>query len=174
MTDKKPHLLIFNPDQWRGDVLGHMGDPAVHTPVLDRFTAEDAVSFRNAFCQNPVCTPLALQLHERLVPARARAPHHVPHAAPGARRAGAVEDAQGERLFRVVGRQERPDPRSGWVRRILRCEVRARRSGRLDVATEDEEQWRGDPAGDARITPFTWANCPTPRRDHYHDGTGRT
>ena len=54
---RKPHILIFNPDQWRGDVLGHMGNPAAVTPFLDRFAAEEGVSFRNAFCQNPVCTP---------------------------------------------------------------------------------------------------------------------
>ncbi len=52
-----PHIVIFNPDQWRGDVLGHMGNPGAVTPVLDRLAAEEAVSFRNAFCQNPVCTP---------------------------------------------------------------------------------------------------------------------
>ena len=52
-----PDIIIFNPDQWRGDVLGHMGNPAAVTPVLDRWVEEDAVSFRNAFCQNPVCTP---------------------------------------------------------------------------------------------------------------------
>jgi arylsulfatase A-like enzyme len=56
MADR-PHLLIFNPDQWRGDVLGHMGNPAAVTPNLDRSVATDAVSFRNAFCQNTVCTP---------------------------------------------------------------------------------------------------------------------
>ena len=54
---KRPHLLIFNPDQWRGDVMGHMGDPGAKTPRLDQFAAEDAVSFRHAYCQNPVCTP---------------------------------------------------------------------------------------------------------------------
>jgi len=54
---QRPHLILFNPDQWRGDVLGHMGDPAAVTPNLDRLVHEDAVSFRNAFCQNPVCTP---------------------------------------------------------------------------------------------------------------------
>ena len=53
----RPHILIFNPDQWRGDVLGHMGNPAAVTPTLDRFAAEDSVSFRHAFCQNPVCVP---------------------------------------------------------------------------------------------------------------------
>lgn len=54
---KKPHLLIFNPDQWRGDVLGHQGNPAALTPNLDRLAREEAVSFSRAFCQNPVCTP---------------------------------------------------------------------------------------------------------------------
>lgn len=54
---KRPHIVIFNPDQWRGDVLGHMGNPAAITPHLDRAVATDAVSFRHAFCQNPVCTP---------------------------------------------------------------------------------------------------------------------
>jgi arylsulfatase A-like enzyme len=54
---KQPHIVIFNPDQWRGDVLGHMGDPAAVTPNLDRMVRTDGVSFRHAFCQNPVCTP---------------------------------------------------------------------------------------------------------------------
>ena len=52
-----PHIVIFNPDQWRGDVLGHVGNPAAVTPHLDRLVQTDGVSFRNAFCQNPVCTP---------------------------------------------------------------------------------------------------------------------
>jgi arylsulfatase A-like enzyme len=54
---KRPHIVLFNPDQWRGDVLGHMGNPAASTPVLDRAVETDFVSFRGAFCQNPVCTP---------------------------------------------------------------------------------------------------------------------
>lgn len=54
---RRPHIVIFNPDQWRGDVLGHMGNPAAMTPHLDQLVQNDAVSFRNAFCQNPVCTP---------------------------------------------------------------------------------------------------------------------
>ena len=53
----KPHLIIFNPDQWRGDALGHMGHPAVKTPTLDHLVATDAVSFRSAFAQATVCTP---------------------------------------------------------------------------------------------------------------------
>ena len=54
---KRPHIVIFNPDQWRGDTLAHLGHPAVHTPTLDRLVATDAVSCRWAFCQNTVCTP---------------------------------------------------------------------------------------------------------------------
>lgn len=54
---KKPHIIVFNPDQWRGDVLGHMGNPAAVTPNFDRLVQGDGVSFSSAFCQTPVCTP---------------------------------------------------------------------------------------------------------------------
>ena len=54
---KQPHIIIFNPDQWRGDVMSHLGNPAAVTPNLDAIVQNDAVSFRHAFCQNPVCTP---------------------------------------------------------------------------------------------------------------------
>lgn len=54
---ERPHIVIFNPDQWRGDALGHLGHPAVQTPNLDRLAATDAVSFRHAFVQATVCTP---------------------------------------------------------------------------------------------------------------------
>ncbi|KKM91532.1 hypothetical protein LCGC14_1227630, partial [marine sediment metagenome] len=53
----KPNIIIFNVDQWRGDVLGHVGNPAAKTPNLDEIIKNDGVSFSNAFCQNPVCTP---------------------------------------------------------------------------------------------------------------------
>ncbi|GAC1392894.1 MAG: sulfatase-like hydrolase/transferase [Ktedonobacteraceae bacterium] len=54
---ERPHIVIFNPDQWRGDVLGHAGNPAAVTPVIDQLVQTEAVSFRQAYCQNPVCTP---------------------------------------------------------------------------------------------------------------------
>ena len=57
MTKQKPHIIIFNPDQWRGDVMGHFGNPAAVTPNLDALVETGAVSFSAAFCQNPVCTP---------------------------------------------------------------------------------------------------------------------
>lgn len=57
MARKLPHLVLFNPDMWRGDVMGHMGHPAAVTPHFDAFARDEAVSFRQAHCQNPVCTP---------------------------------------------------------------------------------------------------------------------
>ncbi len=54
---KRPNIIIFNPDEMRWNAMGHMGDPAAHTPNLDRFAKEDAVSFTHAYCQNPVCVP---------------------------------------------------------------------------------------------------------------------
>ena len=52
-----PHIIIFNPDQWRSDVMGHLGNPAAKTPQIDALVENDAISFSNAFCQNTVCTP---------------------------------------------------------------------------------------------------------------------
>lgn len=54
---RRPNILIFVADHYRADVLGHAGNPGAVTPNLDRMVATDGVSFSNAFCQNPVCTP---------------------------------------------------------------------------------------------------------------------
>ena len=55
--DGRPDLLIFVADQWRGDVLGHVGNPAALTPNLDRLVGHDAVSFTQTHCQSTICTP---------------------------------------------------------------------------------------------------------------------
>ena len=54
---KRPNIIIFNPDQMRADSLAHLGNPVSQTPFLDEFARNEAVSFQNAFCQNPVCVP---------------------------------------------------------------------------------------------------------------------
>lgn len=54
---RRPNIIIFNPDQMRSDALSHLGNPASKTQFLDAFAQTEAVSFRNAFCQNPVCVP---------------------------------------------------------------------------------------------------------------------
>lgn len=54
---RRPNIIIFNPDQMRADSMGHLGNRAAITPFLDEFARTEGVSFRNAFCQNPVCVP---------------------------------------------------------------------------------------------------------------------
>lgn len=65
---KKPHIIIFNPDEMRYDTMGHMGNPAAVTPFLDEFAAAEAVSFSQAFCQNPVCVPSRCSFFTGLYP----------------------------------------------------------------------------------------------------------
>ena len=82
---KPPHIVIFNPDQWRGDALGHLGHPAVQTPNLDRLVATDAVSFRHAFAQATVCTPSRCSFMTGWYPhvRGHRTMHHMLHEAAG-------------------------------------------------------------------------------------------
>ncbi len=56
MSKRRPNLVVFMPDQWRGSDAGCMGNPVVQTPHLDALAAE-GVAFTHAFAQNPVCTP---------------------------------------------------------------------------------------------------------------------
>lgn len=65
---KKPPIIIFNPDEMRWDTMGHMGNPAASTPALDRFAEKEAVSFANAYCQNPVCVPSRCSFFTGLYP----------------------------------------------------------------------------------------------------------
>lgn len=64
----RPHIIIVNPDEMRWDTMGHMGNPAAVTPFLDRFAETEAVSFSNAFCQNPVCVPSRCSFFTGLYP----------------------------------------------------------------------------------------------------------
>ena len=78
---KQPNIVIFNPDQYRADAVRHLGNPAVVTPTLDRLAAEDGVSFSNAFCQNPVCSPSRCSFMSGWYPhvAGHRTMHHLMH-----------------------------------------------------------------------------------------------
>ena len=29
---KQPHIIIFNPDEMRGDAMAHLGNPGIHHP----------------------------------------------------------------------------------------------------------------------------------------------
>lgn len=79
---KKPHILIFNPDQLRADAVGHLGAPGAPTPAMDAWVETDAVSFANAICQAPVCTPSRCSFTTGLYPHvfGHRGLHHMLHA----------------------------------------------------------------------------------------------
>lgn len=55
--NRPPNLVLFVPDEWRGDVLGHAGHGAVPTPIIDRLVETEGVSFTRTYAQNPVSTP---------------------------------------------------------------------------------------------------------------------
>ena len=53
---KRPNILIIQPDQHRGSVMGCAGDINVNTPHLDQF-AEEGIRFTKCFSASPVCSP---------------------------------------------------------------------------------------------------------------------
>ena len=65
--DKRPNILIFNPDQMRADAVHHLGNEASCTPCMDAMLA-DSVSFSNCFVQNPICTPSRCSFMSGLYP----------------------------------------------------------------------------------------------------------
>lgn len=84
---KRPHILIFNPDQWRADTLGHLGHPGGATTAIDRFVKHEAVSFAWAFSQATICTPSRCSFTTGLYPHvfGHRSLHHMIHRERGQR-----------------------------------------------------------------------------------------
>ena len=64
----RPNIIFFNPDEMRADSMGHLGNAAASTPFLDSMAEDEAVSFRNAYCQNPVCVPSRCSFSTGLYP----------------------------------------------------------------------------------------------------------
>ncbi len=60
-----PNILIIQPDQHRGDVIGCAGNPAAITPNLDRLAAR-GIRFSNAASASPVCSPFRATLQTGL------------------------------------------------------------------------------------------------------------
>jgi arylsulfatase A-like enzyme len=84
---RSPHILVFNPDQWRADTLGHLGHVANATPVFDAFAKDEAVSFAWAFSQSPICSPSRCSFTTGLYPHvhGHRSLHHMLHRERGQR-----------------------------------------------------------------------------------------
>ncbi len=53
---RRPNILLFMPDQLRGDWAGPGNAGRVRTPTLDRVAAR-GVRFLNAICPSPICGP---------------------------------------------------------------------------------------------------------------------
>lgn len=56
-TGARPNVLIISIDDLNDWVGAFGGNPQTRTPHMDRFCAEGAVSFQNAYCPGPVCGP---------------------------------------------------------------------------------------------------------------------
>ena len=54
--NRKPNILWICPDMLRYDVIHSLGNPQINTPNIDSLVAE-GVTFTQAYCQNPLCTP---------------------------------------------------------------------------------------------------------------------
>ena len=166
---KAPHILIFNPDQWRGDVMGHLGNPAAVTPNLDHLVETDAVSFRVAACQNTVCTPSRCSFMTGWYPhvRGHRTMHHM------------LRAQQGEpNLLRVLrdngyfvwwgGKNDLLPAQFGYDGD---CDVKYRptRTPKPTWMTDREELWRKTPDSDSYYSFYVGA-LDTGGEDIYYDG----
>lgn len=64
---KQPNLLIVLSDQHSYDMLGSYGNEQIITPNLDQF-AKGGIRFKNAFSNQPVCTPFRGMLMSGMQP----------------------------------------------------------------------------------------------------------
>lgn len=152
---KQPNLILFNPDQWRADVMGHFGNPAAVTPHLDALVETEAVSFRRAFCQNTVCTPSRCSFMTGLYPHvhGHRTMYHMLHEEAGQRHLFNVLQEQGYHLW-WGGKNDLFPGQEGWGRYVDELfqptTADFERWGMTEqVGTHGGSQdWRGDMAGD--------------------------
>ena len=63
----RPNVLVIQPDQHRGTIMGCMGDRQARTPNLDRL-AKEGILFRNAASSSPVCCPFRATMQTGLYP----------------------------------------------------------------------------------------------------------
>lgn len=166
---KQPNIVIFNPDQWRGDVAGYLGNAAAVTPALDRMVREDGVAFAQAFCQNGVCTPSRCSFMTGWYPHvhGHRTMHHLLNPAEGETNLMRVLKANGYFVW-WGGKNDLLVKQDNYS---ADCDVR-HRAGPCESlwALNRSREWRGEP-GDPRYYSFFVGRLPHSQgRDHYHDG----
>lgn len=169
MASQLPHILIFNPDQWRGDVMGHLGNPAAATPVLDRLVREEAVSFRGAFCQNPVCTPSRCSFMSGWYPhvRGHRTMFHMLHAERGD--PVLLKTLKEAGYFVWWGGKNDLIPGKDSLEPF--CDVKYEAAEKTEPMwrIDREAEWRGEPGGDAYYSFYVGKLPHSPGHDHYHD-----
>ena len=168
MPRKLPHLLIFNPDQWRGDAVGHLGNPAAVTPTLDRCASEDFVSFRWAFCQNPVCTPSRCSFMTGWYPhvRGHRTMYHMLHAERGEPCLLKILKDNGYHIW-WGGKNDLVPAQQGFD---ACCDVKYVDHQPREPGTHSMHDRRGDPAGDCYYSFYLGKLDKTVRQDVYYDG----
>jgi len=154
---RRPNLVIFNPDQWRGDALGFAGDSGARTPRLDATVAGDGVGFTRAFCQNTVCTPSRCSFMTGWYPhvAGHRTMFHMLHD-----HEPLLLDELKKAGYRVWwgGKNDLIPGQHGWERA---ADAKHRPADLNGPNTHRENAWRGDPDGD-RWFSFHYGRIETP------------
>ena len=84
MAELQPNVLLIVTDHWPAALLGAVGHPSVHTPVLDQL-CRNGVRFSNCYSETPVCLPARRTLmtgctprqhgHRTFQPTRPMEPH---------------------------------------------------------------------------------------------------
>ena len=161
---KRPHIIIFNPDQWRGDVMRHLGDPAAVTPNLDQIVENDAVSFRHAYCQNPVCTPSRCSFMTGWYP-HVRGHRTMFHMLQPDEPV-LLKQLKDTGYFVFWGGKNDLVPRQNGFADYCDVKYEAPRPLRPNLHSADE--WRGDPAGDNYYS-FYAGKLETADEDVYYD-----
>ena len=66
MSNEKPNVLVIQPDQHRGTVMGCAGDSQVKTPNLDRLASE-GIRFSRCASSSPCVLPISRDDADRIV-----------------------------------------------------------------------------------------------------------
>jgi len=163
---KQPHIIIFNPDEWRGDVLGHIGNPGAVTPNLDAVVKSDAVSFRNAFCQNPVCTPSRCSFMSGWYPhvRGHRTMYHMMHADEPV----LLKTLKDNGYFVWWGGKNDLVPGQLPVDPYCTVKYKPTRPVQAGRGLDRQKQWRGEPGGDTYYS-FYVGKLDTPGEGSHYD-----
>ncbi len=163
---ERPHIVVFNPDQWRGDVLGHLGNPAAVTPNLDELVRTDAVSFRNAFCQNPVCTPSRCSFMTGWYP-HVRGHRTMHHMLRGPDEPVLLKRMKEAGYFVWWGGKNDLVPAQRGYQDY--CDVKHQPQERIPPRTGPRPDWRGEPGSDTYYSFYVGRIETEPGAHHYHD-----